>query len=398
MTAILTSPTASLLASARNLLNAGGDFLDVSSGLALRVLERGGQSIPDGYLQKTPTPDEMLFRRTPVLAAYGFVLSRCESEIRQSWYDSIERLRGREPFPGDGISLVHNPEEVLGILSGLEQSEDDNRAHREWFNNLMLRGLKERKFRTPISRYAAKIVVTRLSATAAYTASAAVEVESADTLLAAAMTIGFAPGWTEALIRFEEDLADRILSVPIVISTASEAAAALVLATRLIDSVTVGRRGSVSPVELIVGLCRRFPLFTRQLQSRHNSRPPLEVNDEYDVQDLFHGMLRLHFDDVRAEEVSPSFGGNSSRVDFFLPRDRIAVEVKMMRPSLTQKAVAKQLIEDIARYAKMGTVDTLICLVYDPDCACSTPQSLEDDLAESTGRLGVHVVVCSQGR
>jgi len=35
------------------------------------------------------------------------------------------------------------------------------------------------------------------------------------------------------------------------------------------------------------------------LKARHDGRSTLEITDEYDVQDLFTAMLKLHFDDVR---------------------------------------------------------------------------------------------------
>jgi hypothetical protein len=75
------------------------------------------------------------------------------------------------------------------------------------------------------------------------------------------------------------------------------------------------------------------------------------------VQDLLHAILKLHFDDVRPEEVTPSYAGRASRVDFYLPRERIVVEAKMTRANLGQKEVANQLLIDVARYAQMPTVN-----------------------------------------
>jgi hypothetical protein len=124
---------------------------------------------------------------------------------------------------------------------------------------------------------------------------------------------------------------------------------------------------------------------------------PLAVKDEYDVQDMLHAILKLHFDDVRPEEVTPSYAGHASRVDFFLPRERVVVEAKMTRASLGQKEVANQLTIDAARYAQMSAVDTLICLVYDPERRCTNPRTLENDLEASAGRLNVRAIVCPQG-
>jgi hypothetical protein len=69
----------------------------------------------------------------------------------------------------------------------------------------------------------------------------------------------------------------------------------------------------------------------------------------------------------------------------------------MTRPSLRQRDVADQLAVDAARYAQMPTVDTLICLVYDPNRYCGNPVSLESDIEGSKGRLKVRAVVCPHG-
>ena len=115
------------------------------------------------------------------------------------------------------------------------------------------------------------------------------------------------------------------------------------------------------------------------------------------MQDLFHAILLLHFDDVRPEEVTPSYAGNSSRVDFYLPDARLVIEVKMTRDSLQQRQVIGELIEDATRYATMKHVDTLVCLVYDPENYCRNPTALEHDVAESGRKLSVHAVVCPRG-
>ena len=76
-----------------------------------------------------------------------------------------------------------------------------------------------------------------------------------------------------------------------------------------------------SPEQAVARLIRitsQFPVVTRQIQQRHDNRSTLEIRDEYDVQDLLHTLLRIDFDDVRAEEFTPSHAGKSSRMDFLL--------------------------------------------------------------------------------
>jgi hypothetical protein len=83
--------------------------------------------------------------------------------------------------------------------------------------------------------------------------------------------------------------------------------------------------------------------------------------------------------------------------DFYLPQERIVVEAKMTRASLGQKEVTDQLIIDAVRYGHMEGVETLICLVYDPERRCANPRAIENDVENSGSRLRIRAVVCPQG-
>ena len=80
----------------------------------------------------------------------------------------------------------------------------------------------------------------------------------------------------------------------------------------------LGRHLEQSPLLLIEQICWRFHLVARQLRFRHDNRATLDIQDEYDVQDLLHALLLLHFVDVRPEEYTPSYAGKASRMDFLL--------------------------------------------------------------------------------
>jgi REase_DpnII-MboI len=97
-------------------------------------------------------------------------------------------------------------------------------------------------------------------------------------------------------------------------------------------------------------------------------------------------VLKLHFDDVRAEEWTPSYAGNSSRMDFLLKRKRLVVEAKMTRKGLDQKGVANQLIQDRERYRAHPDCKALVCLVYDPLGICANPTALETTSANRKRR------------
>ena len=137
----------------------------------------------------------------------------------------------------------------------------------------------------------------------------------------------------------------------------------------------------------------RFHAVVVQLRSRHSERPTLDVNDEYDVQDLLHALLRLYFDDVRPEEWVPSYAGASSRTDFLLPQIDTIVETKKTRAGLNAKTVGEQLIIDIARYKKHPHCRRLVCFVYDPEGRISNPSGLESDLNSGEHSIEVRVTI-----
>ena len=124
----------------------------------------------------------------------------------------------------------------------------------------------------------------------------------------------------------------------------------------------------------------RFHKVVRQLRIRHGGRETLDINDEYDVQDLLHALLQLYFDDIRAEEWTPSYAGSAARVDFLLKNEKTVIEVKKTRQGLADKEVGNQLIEDIERYKVHPDCEKLVCFVYDPEGRIGNPNGVMNDL------------------
>lgn len=148
-----------------------------------------------------------------------------------------------------------------------------------------------------------------------------------------------------------------------------------------------------SPLLLIEQICSRFHLVARQLRSRYDNRPTLDVQDEYDAQDLMHALLWVHFVDVRPEEPTPSHAGKSSRMDFLLKQESIVVELKMARRGLGAKELGSQLIDDIERYKAHPDCHALVCFVYDPAGLIPNPRGIEPDLKRDDAPFPVRVLI-----
>lgn len=145
--------------------------------------------------------------------------------------------------------------------------------------------------------------------------------------------------------------------------------------------------------QLIVRVLKNFGRSARQLRHRYNNRTPYEINDEYDVQDLLHSILRAYFEDVRPEEYTPSYAGSSSKVDFLLKPEKSVIEVKYATEELKEKKIGEQLIIDIKKYQTHPDCHALYCLVYDPGGNIRNPIGFESDLSGKHNNLMVTVLV-----
>ena len=146
-------------------------------------------------------------------------------------------------------------------------------------------------------------------------------------------------------------------------------------------------------LELVRKICTRFHAVARQLRLRREYRATLEVEDEYDVQDLFYALLRLEFDDIVTEDWMPSYTESANRTSFRLKREKIAIVVKKTRPGLGAREVADQLVIDCQRYSTHPDCTTLFCFVYDPEGRIGNPRGLEAELTSIGDERNIEVLV-----
>jgi hypothetical protein len=291
----------------------------------------------------------------------------------------------------------------VGITLGVAECPAATEVQRGWLASTIQRGFVDRQFVVLTSQVASACAERLVNPGKKSDCGAPcggqplADFDTGELLFLTALGLLFPGRAAIEVVAAEQEITTRVLSAGVPARDAAEAAALYVVLNRVIERMALGTGSDHDPVAKIVALCRRFPLFIDRLQARQRQRPGHSVKDEYDVQDLLHAILMLHFEDVRPEEWTPSYAGNASRIDFLLPRERTIIEAKMTRLGLGQKEVANELIIDVARYATAPDVDNLVCLIYDPARRCTNPSALEADLAQGGGRLKVAAVVCPRG-
>ena len=149
------------------------------------------------------------------------------------------------------------------------------------------------------------------------------------------------------------------------------------------DLVQLGEVNTKSSLSELENIFDKFYRVARQLRTRHDNRATLTIKDEYDVQDLLHALLRLHFEDVKPEEWTPSYAGGCERMDFLLRDLKTVIEVKKTRETMTQKQLGEELIIDIEKYKTHPDCKFIYCFVYDPDGYLGNPAAIKNDLEKA---------------
>jgi hypothetical protein len=140
-------------------------------------------------------------------------------------------------------------------------------------------------------------------------------------------------------------------------------------------------------------LCQRFHVVARQLRLRGEYRSTVSVEDECDVQDLMHALLRQHFDDIGTDEWTPAYSNGTPRTTYLLDHDRLAIVVKKTRTGLSRKDLADQVRIDVERYRERGRCTHLFCFIYDPEGRIGNPRGLESELTTASEHFTVDVFV-----
>ena len=377
---------------------------------ALHVFEAVGESGPVPAWPPLSVINALEAGRAPVLAVFGYQLARLTApslEIADKWRAGLKRLSERNPFPPDRQTFPFRPLELFGITLGAGKLLNTDADGRAWLADV-LRQLETVTLTGLWAKVLGRLAATHLGLTWSGgwpTPDACQTIEELAELRWVA-SVGEHAGPKRLDPRpVDEALLSRAVVAHVeptdvaragVIYHAIRRAIHERLQSDLAATWQVARPAR-DAVEVVIALCRRFHHFARQIQCRHGGRGTIAFNDEYDVQDTMHALLRLHFTDVRAEEWTPSYAGRSTRMDFLLKPERVVIEVKMTRRGLTQREVIAQLTEDKERYRSHPDCQALVCFVYDPTGACDNPMALETDVSVRAGDFRVEVVVAPQG-
>lgn len=130
----------------------------------------------------------------------------------------------------------------------------------------------------------------------------------------------------------------------------------------------LGARAPEPDLGLVIQLCERLPRVAQILATRDRGKAPFVVADEYDVQDLLHGVLRAYLKYTVHEEPLAKIGAaKSGRADVAIEDLGTIIEVKYIRGPRDQQRLVEEYAQDILLYTKWPHLSHFIYLCYNAD-------------------------------
>ena len=140
-------------------------------------------------------------------------------------------------------------------------------------------------------------------------------------------------------------------------------------------------------VQYVAQHLERLGGLLRSLRQRHENRDPYLVNDEYDLQDLILGVLRLFDEDTEPEDFAPKMAGTGSRLDWIMRTLEIAVEAKFCRSRDPKRKVRDELLADLGTFESHPKAKGFIAVVFDPEETIDNPVGFIRDLEDHGNKI-----------
>ncbi len=147
---------------------------------------------------------------------------------------------------------------------------------------------------------------------------------------------------------------------------------------------------SISSIEKAKQAIRMFDTSAKILSERRQNKIPFKIEDEYDMQDLLHCILKSQLPDIIKESHTIEIAKGEKRIDLVIPSARIVIELKIIFEKRKTLEIVDQLKIDIESYHSHPHCGTLIGFIYNPQKAIEDPEKIINDLS-GTRTKGDHV-------
>jgi hypothetical protein len=325
------------------------------------------------------------------VAALGFFLwAHPTTHYTAQLLDGLSRVRDRDAFIGEHLSLAHNPSRLLGILLGALALGHEGLETLEWCRDV-LNKLQQKADTTfdPLVPYlfyrafGTKISIASNQKTNLY------ELAVADWLMRNQMTLD-----ELSLSRLQEDRKKILFIAATDLRFESASQAAFIWSA--VSAILFHALGdaSLQPSSVVAVLQNFEASMKRWRWDSDKMQKPIRwaITQERDVQDILWLILRSYFRDVVDEDTLPKLGHSSYKADFGITSLKLIVEVKFAKGKDDFKKIEKEIQEDAVPYLRDIRYEAIVVFIYDDSASVQAHDTTRRALKEIPGVIDVVIV------
>lgn len=325
------------------------------------------------------------------VAALGYFLwAQPTSKFTPQLLDGLGRMRERDAFKGEHLSLARNPTRLLGIILGslaLGTAASETLTWcRDVLEKMRQKGLTDFD---PLVPYLFFRALDAKIPAAPHSSPSLYELAFADWAIRHQMHQS-----EPSLQRLNEDRQSILFQAATDLRFESASQAAFIWST--VTSILFYALGAASlqPKHVAAVLLNFEAAMKRWRWDGDELQKPVRwpVIQEREVQDILWLILRSYFPDVVDEDALPKLGHSTYKADFGIGSLKLIIEAKFATSKDDFKKIEKEVQEDCIPYLRDLRYESLIVFIYDDSASVQEHDTTRRALLEIPGVVDVVIV------
>lgn len=325
------------------------------------------------------------------VSALGYVLwAKPASNFRAQLLDGLSRVRERDAFKGEHLSLARNPTRLLGIILGSLALGDAGSETLSWcravLDKMQLMGLSAFD---PLVQYLLFRAVGTKIAIPADTSANLYQLAFADWVIRHQMHQN-----EPSQQRLDGERQKILFQTATDLHFESASQAAFIWSSVNAILLHALCTASLQPRH-VAAVLRNFEASMKRWRwDGDELRNPIRwpITQEREVQDILWVILRSYFPDVVDEDTLPKLGHSTYKADFGIGSLKLIIEAKFSASREDFKKIEKEVQEDCIPYLRDLRYESLIIFIYDDSASVQEHDTTRRALLEIPGIVDVVIV------
>ncbi len=325
------------------------------------------------------------------VAALGYYLwANPTSKFMPQLLDGLSRIRERDAFKGEHLSIAHNPSRLLGIILGSLAAGDAGAETLTWCRAVLerLEQKGEADF-DPLMPYLFYRAMNRKINISHHHKATLYELALLDWVIRQDMQ------QTEpSLKQLQEDRQQVLFAAATDLRFESASQAAFIL-TSVTSTIFRALGNAVFSARHVAAVLQNFEAAIKRWRwDGDDLQKPIRwpITQEREVQDILWLILRSYFPDVIDEDTLPKLGHSTYKADFGIGSLKLIIEAKFVTSKDDFKKIEKEVQEDCIPYLRDLRYESLIVFIYDDSASVQEHDTTRRALLEVPGLVEVIIV------